>query len=173
MVASIGDIASPSQGVAYYEKDGYYARNDSAHREASGDPGRQGGTVAWKPAEVGGRKGGIEVHRPEEIELRAGDRVRWTRNEAGLGLVNSCTAEVVSLANGRVAFQLEDGRKIDLCRGDPQLRHLDHAWASTVHAFQGRTVDNVVAAMEAGHLHLTTQSRFTSRSAVRATAPSS
>ncbi len=41
--------------------------------------------------------------------------------------------------------------------GDPQLRHLDHAWASTVHAFQGRTVDNVIAAMEARHPHLTTQ----------------
>ena len=44
--------------------------------------------------------------------------------------------------------------------GDPQLRHLDHAWASTVHAFQGRTVDNVIAAMEANHAHLTTQKSF-------------
>ena len=41
-----------------------------------------------------------------------------------------------------------------------QLRHLDHAWASTVHAFQGRTVDNVIAAMEANHLHLTTAKSF-------------
>ena len=38
--------------------------------------------------------------------------------------------------------------------------HLDHAWASTVHAFQGRTVDNVIAAMEASHPHLTTQKSF-------------
>ena len=43
---------------------------------------------------------------------------------------------------------------------DPQLRHLDHAWASTVHAFQGRTVDNVIAAIEARHPHLTTQKSF-------------
>ena len=40
------------------------------------------------------------------------------------------------------------------------MRHLDHAWASTVHAFQGRTVDNVIAAMEARHPHLTTQKSF-------------
>ncbi|MCY4440480.1 MAG: relaxase domain-containing protein, partial [Deltaproteobacteria bacterium] len=119
-----------------------------------------GGTVAWKPGEVGGRKGGTEVYRAEEIDLRAGDRIRWTRNDAGLGLVNSRTAEVVSLANGRVTFQLEDGRKLELGRNDPQLRHLDHAWASTVHAFQGRTVDNVIAAMEARHPHLTTQKSF-------------
>ncbi len=41
--------------------------------------------------------------------------------------------------------------------GDPQLRHIDRAWASTVHAFQGRTVDTVVTAIEANHPNLTNQ----------------
>ena len=122
--------------------------------------GRDGGTVAWKPEEIGGRRGGSEVYRAEDIELRAGDRIRWTRNDRGLGLVNSRSAEILSVANGRVMFQLEDGKKLELGRNDPQLRHLDHAWASTVHAFQGRTVDNVIAAMEARHPHLTTQKSF-------------
>ena len=120
----------------------------------------KGGRVAWKPEEIGGRKGGSEVYRAEEIELRAGDRIRWTRNDAGLGLVNSRTAEVLRVANGRVTFRLEDGKTLELGRSDPQLRHLDHAWASTVHAFQGRTVDRVIAAMEARHKHLTTQKSF-------------
>ena len=120
----------------------------------------KGGKVAWKPGEIGGRRGGSEVYRTEEIELRAGDRIRWTRNDAGLGLVNSRTAEVLRVVNGRVTFRLEDGKTLELGRGDPQLRHLDHAWASTVHAFQGRTVDNVIAAMEARHPHLTTQKSF-------------
>ena len=123
------------------------------------DDGR-GGKIAWKPEEIGGRRGGSEVYRAEEIELRAGDRIRWTRNDAGLGLVNSRTAEVLKVANGRVAFRLEDGKTLELGKNDPQLRHLDHAWASTVHAFQGRTVDNVIAAMEARHPHLTTQKSF-------------
>ncbi len=120
----------------------------------------QGGEVAWKPGQIGGRKGGSEVYKVEEIELRAGDRIRWTRNDADLGLVNSRTAEVVAVKDGRVTFRLEDGKTLELGRGDPQLRHLDHAWASTVHAFQGRTVDNVIAAMEARHKHLTTQKSF-------------
>ena len=120
----------------------------------------KGGRVAWKPEEIGGRRGGSEVYRAEEIELRAGDRIRWTRNDAGLGLVNSRTAEVLRVANGRVTFRLEDGKTLELGRNDPQLSHLDHAWASTVHAFQGRTVDNVIAAMEARHPHLTTQKSF-------------
>ena len=116
----------------------------------------KGGTVAWKPS----RSGGTEVYRSEGIELRAGDRIRWTRNDASLGVVNSRTAEVLGVGNGRVAFRLEDGRRLELRPGGPQLRQLDHAWASTVHAFQGRTVDNVIAAIEARHPHLTTQKSF-------------
>ncbi len=122
--------------------------------------GGDGRTVPWKPGRIAGRTGGAEVFRAEGIELRAGDRIRWTRNDKGLGLVNSRTAEVASVKDGRVAFRLEDGRMLDMKAGDPQLRHLDHAWASTVHAFQGRTVDNVIAAMEANHPHLTTQKSF-------------
>ena len=120
----------------------------------------RGRTVAWKPGEVAGRHGGSEVYRAEPIELRAGDRVRWTRNDKDLGLVNSRTAEVVSVDGDRVSFRLEDGRALMLTRDERQLRHLDHAHASTVHAFQGRTVDNVIAAMEAEHPHLTTQKSF-------------
>ena len=120
----------------------------------------KGGTVGWRPDRVGGRHGGVEVYRVDTIELRAGDRIRWTRNDRGLGVVNSGTAEVMGVRNGRVSFLLEDGRKMELEKGDAQLRHLDHAWASTVHAFQGRTVDNVIAAMEANHPHLTTAKSF-------------
>ena len=122
--------------------------------------GADGGTVAWKPAEIGGRRGGTEVYWTEGIEPRAGDRIRWIRNDAGLGLVNSRTAEAAEVRDGRVTFQLEDGRKLEFASSDPQLRHLDHAWAATVHTFQGRTVDNVIAAMEARHPHLTTQKSF-------------
>ena len=62
-----------------------------------------------------------------------------------------------AVAGGKVTFRLGDGRTLDLAPGDPQLRHIDRAWASTVHAFQGRTVDTVIAAMEANHPNLTTQ----------------
>ena len=35
MVASIGAVASASQGISYYERDGYYAKDDPAHKESS------------------------------------------------------------------------------------------------------------------------------------------
>ena len=82
---------------------------------------------------------------------------RFAPNYAGLWLVNSATAEVAAVRDGRVTFRLEDGCMLDLQQGDAQLRHVDRAWASTVHAFQGRTVDTVIAAMEANHPNLTTQ----------------
>ncbi len=40
MVVSIGAVASASQGVFYYERDGYYARDDPVHREASAWTGK-------------------------------------------------------------------------------------------------------------------------------------
>ena len=122
--------------------------------------GPKGEQVAWRSRMTGAKRGGVEVYRAEGIELRAGDRVRWTRNDLGLGLVNSGTAEVAAVRDGRVSFRLEDGRRLELGNNDPQLRHLDHAWAATVHGFQGRTVDRVIAVMEARHPHLTTLKSF-------------
>ena len=122
--------------------------------------GKDGERVPWEPGRLAARAGGVEVYRVDDIELRAGDRIRWTRNDTGLGLVNSQTAEVATVEGGKVTFRLEDGRMLDLNAGDAQLRHVDRAWASTVHAFQGKTVDNVIAAMEANHPHLTTQKSF-------------
>ena len=119
--------------------------------------GKEGAKAAWEPARLAARSGGIEALAVEAIELSAGDRIRWTRNDARHGLVNSQTAEVVEVKPDGISFRLEDGRTLHMERGDPQLRHVDRAWASTVHAFQGRTVDTVIAAMESRHPHLTNQ----------------
>ena len=85
------------------------------------------GIARWKPGEIAERKGGSEVYRTEDIELRAGDRIRWTRNHDGHGIVNSATAVVEAVAENRVTFALEDGPRLELGRHNPQLRHLDHA----------------------------------------------
>ncbi len=91
MVASIGKIAMPSQGVGYFEKDGYCAEDDGARREASAWAGR-GAEALGLPGPVdperfrsvlegeapGGRRlgrrdidGGI-VHRPgRDVTLSA------------------------------------------------------------------------------------------------------
>ena len=85
--------------------------------------GGEDGPVRWKPGEIAGRRGGSEVYRAEPIDLRAGDRIRWTRNHNEIGFVNTATAMVEAVAGNRAMFALEDGRKLELA----QLRHLDHA----------------------------------------------
>ena len=120
----------------------------------------QGRIVKWAPERLAAAKGGVEVYRGVGMELRAGDRVRWTRNDPGFGLVNGAIATVERVDRDGVRFRLEDGSATRLADGDPQLRHLDRAWAATVHAFQGRTVDRIIAAMPADHPRLTTQQAF-------------
>ena len=119
--------------------------------------GKDGREIHWEPGRLAARTGGVEVYKVERMELRAGDKVRWTRNDPDLGLMNSQAAEVTDVRGGRVTFRIEDGRVLDMTSADSQLRHVDRAWASTVHAFQGRTVDTVIAAMEANHPELTNQ----------------
>ncbi len=131
-----------------------YDRNTVWLHGGGGDP------VAWRPYRIAAAKGGVEVYRSEEMELRAGDRVRWTRNDPGSELVNGEAAVVESIGKEGVRFRLENGKEAGLDENDPQLRHMDRAWAATVHSFQGKTVDHIVAAMPAGNPNLTNQRAF-------------
>ena len=116
-----------------------------------------GRRVRWRPWEIAGKKGGVEAYRSGTLELRAGDRVRFTRNDRDAGLVNGQMARVAGVEEDRVRFELEDGATITLGEGHPSLRFLDHAWATTIHSFKGRAVDTIVAAMESGNRALVNQ----------------
>ena len=61
-------------------------------------------SVPWRPRAVSAKRGAVEVYRTDPMELRAGDRIRWTRNDTGLGLVNSDMAEVAAVRGNPVAF---------------------------------------------------------------------
>ena len=102
----------------------------------------------------------LDVYETRPIEIRSGDRIRWTRNDHGRGLINGERAEVAAIARGRVRLRLEDGREESLGRDDPQLRHIDYAWSSTVHGAQGSTADGVIAVLDSSHRALTDQSTF-------------
>ena len=101
----------------------------------------------------------LSVCDTERIELREGDLIRWTRNRKappgrgrhprGPDLVNGGEAEIVEIGYRRVLFR-EGGREFGLALTDPQLRHLDHAYCSTVHSAQGRTARAAIAVLDAG-----------------------
>ena len=117
-----------------------------------------------RPRHVAPQKGYVryrlDVYETQPIEIRAGDRIRWTRNDRKRELVNGEQSEVVAIGPDRVRFRRADGRTFSLSHDDPQLRHLDHAWSSTVHGVQGSTADGVIAVLDSGHGSLTDQSVF-------------
>ena len=107
----------------------------------------------------GNAAGYLGLYDTERIELRAGDRIRWTRNRKAPpargshpqapDLVNGGEAEIVEIGYKRVRFR--DGeREFSIALTDPQLRHLDHAYCSTVHSAQGRTARGAIAVLDAG-----------------------
>ena len=101
----------------------------------------------------------LGLYDTERIELRAGDLIRWTRNRKappGRGrhprapdLVNGGEAEILEIGYRRVRFR-EGGREFGLTLTDPQLRHLDHAYCSTVYSAQGRSARAAIAVLDAG-----------------------
>ena len=98
----------------------------------------------------------LGVYETAAIEIRAGDRVRWTRNRKARrrtpALVNGEEARVLAIGPERVRLTANDGTEYSLARNDPHLRHLDHAWSSTVHGAQGRTAVKVIAVLDAGRM---------------------
>ena len=90
----------------------------------------------------------LDLFETRPLVLKAGDRVRWTRNDPARGLINGEYAEVLSIHRVNVTIRTVDGREIVMARDDPQLHHLDHAYSSTVHAAQGITCDRAIAVLD-------------------------
>ena len=97
------------------------------------------------------------IYETARIRIRAGDRVRWTRNDKRHDLLNGGEAVVLGIDSRRVRFDLGGGKPLSLARDDPQLRHIDHAWSTTVQAAQGMTRDRAIGVLDTGHGRLTGQ----------------
>ena len=75
MVASIGAVASPSQGANYYERDGYYAKDSPEHRAASAWAGRGAAELGLEgPVDPGAFKAVLEGEVPDGSGRRLGRR---------------------------------------------------------------------------------------------------
>ena len=163
--AQASEIGSYEVGdLAVFHRDHYGCRRDDICTVIGIEEGRvvlahpDGGERRFRPS--GNAAWYLRICDTERIELRAGDRVRWTRNRAAPparfghprapDLVNGGEAEIVEIGYKRVRFRDGEGREFNLALTDPQLRHLDHAYCSTVHAAQGRTAQAAIAVLDAG-----------------------
>ncbi len=101
-----------------------------------------------------------DVFESDTIDLAAGDRIRWTRNHNKSGLVNGATATIEKIGRKSLVLVTDDDRRLKMDLDDPRLRHIAHAYATTVHAAQGLTRDKVIAVLDSGHGPLANQQTF-------------
>ncbi len=102
----------------------------------------------------------VDLFETEAIELQAGERIRWTRNDKERSLLNGEEARVLWIGAKTLRLQTADGRTLNLAHDDPQLHFIDHAWTSTVHAAQGITCDQVIAVLDANQGAIAGQAAF-------------
>ena len=102
----------------------------------------------------------VDLFETEGIELQAGERIRWTRNDKERSLLNGEEAQVLWIGAKTLRLQTADGRTLTLGHDDPQLHFIDHAWTSTVHAAQGITCDQVIAVLDANQGAIAGQAAF-------------
>lgn len=78
--------------------------------------------------------------REVDKSFAVGDRVITLQNDRSLDVKNGQTWTVTAARDGRLELVRDgDGRKLAIT--DKQYRHIDHAYAATVHKSQGVTVD--------------------------------
>ena len=102
----------------------------------------------------------VDLFETDEIELQAGERIRWTRNDRERSLLNGEEARVLSIGYKNLKIATADGRELLMAHDDPQLHFIDHAYSSTVHAAQGITCDAVIAVLDADHGSIGGQASF-------------
>jgi len=104
---------------------------------------RGGESIAWEPR----RAAKVEVYQEEVRGVTAGDRLRWTRNDRNLGRRNGEVVEAISVDADTGVATVRGSRgaeRLDLST----TQHWEHAYASTVHAAQGKTADRVLVHLD-------------------------
>ncbi|MDX9737684.1 MAG: MobF family relaxase [Azonexus sp.] len=92
------------------------------------------GAIEWRPP----KQSKVEVYRAETRELQTGDKIRFTRNDKDRGLNNGDVGYVKAIDGHKAIVQVKGKTTtLDL----RQTKHWDYAYASTIHASQGKTVD--------------------------------
>jgi conjugative relaxase-like TrwC/TraI family protein len=101
--------------------------------------------TAWNPRSAGATT--AEVYETKQVELRTGDRVAFTRNDADRGIANNDrgTVRAVDGENGRVTIDADRGqRSVTLDRSREADRYVRHGYVQTSYSAQGQTAKEVV-----------------------------
>jgi conjugative relaxase-like TrwC/TraI family protein len=87
------------------------------------------------------------TYRVQEIAIAPGEQLRWTRNEAAPGVRNGQTLTVETIDHqGNATLRDDKGEHLTLNLSGQQ--YLDYALVSTTYSSQGKTADQVLAAID-------------------------
>jgi conjugative relaxase-like TrwC/TraI family protein len=119
-----------------------------------------GRTIDWRLRQWGAAQS--QTFTTETIELRAGDKMQFTRNDRALGRVNGQQSEIIAIdPNTRSAtVRLARGKIETLKLDDPRNQHIAHSYVATAFAAQGRTAERTFIHAESTAKHLIDQKSF-------------
>ena len=121
---------------------------------------QEGRAIDWRLLQWGSTKS--QAFTAEPMELRAGDKVQFTRNDRALGRINGQQGEIVAIDSGTrtVKLRLATGRTETLRLDRPRDQHIAHAYVATAFAAQGRTADRVLVHADSAASQLVDQKSF-------------
>lgn len=119
-----------------------------------------GREVDWRLRQWGA--GNAQAFAPQKLELKAGDRIQFTRNDREAGRINGGRAEVIGVdeATRSATIQTSRGRTETLSLDAARDRHIRHAYVDTAFAAQGRTADHVLIHADSKAANLVDQKSF-------------
>jgi ATP-dependent exoDNAse (exonuclease V) alpha subunit len=119
-----------------------------------------GREVDWRLRQWGA--GNAQAFAPQKLDLKAGDRIQFTRNDREAGRINGGRAEVIAVddAARSVTIQTSRGRTETLNLDAARDQHIRHAYVDTAFAAQGRTADHVLIHADSKAANLVDQKSF-------------
>lgn len=112
--------------------------------------------IKFRPATDASGKGATEVYQARDISLQKDDRIRFTRGTPSTTVNNNDFGVIKSVTDDNITITLDKGKERTFKTSDLATRYIDHAWANTAHAFQGKTVDHAIVVMPSDKSALTT-----------------
>lgn len=139
-----------------------------AYRVESIDPAKSaialksedGREVDWRLRQWGA--GHVQTFTPQQLELKTGDSIRFTRNDREAGRINGARGEVVAIDERVRTATVRDvrGQTEILSLDSARDRHIAHAYVETAFAAQGRTADHVIIHADSRATNLVDQKSF-------------
>lgn len=140
----------------------------AAYRVESIDPAKaavalkseDGREVDWRLRQWGA--GHTQAFSAQPIDLKAGDAIRFTRNDREAGRINGARAEVVAVDQQARTATIQTGRGMNetLHLDSARDRHIAHGYVDTAFAAQGRTADHVIIHADSKATNLVDQKSF-------------